>query len=176
LRLGTLVPINIEVPMEYLLSQDKIVVFEICLHRKSPMLYRPALHGNWNALSFARRALKDKFSTPTVPLTVVLPNRQVFLLDLYIGIKVFFSNTFSWNTIFFTHNYMKKTAISFPTFVIQKTTRAQHNYVHIYFYKILPKSDSYFHHMGINLFILPGKVCVLLREFSECSRLLNNIL
>jgi len=29
--------------------------------QQKPMLYRPALHGNWNALSFARRALKDKF-------------------------------------------------------------------------------------------------------------------
>jgi hypothetical protein len=45
------------------------------------MLYRPALHGNWNALSLARRALKDKFPTPTVPFTAVLPNRQVFLPD-----------------------------------------------------------------------------------------------
>jgi hypothetical protein len=44
------------------------------------MLYRPALHGNWNAPSLARRALKDKFPpTPTVPLTTVLQNRQVFL-------------------------------------------------------------------------------------------------
>ena len=74
LRLGTLVPMNIEVPTKYPLSQDRIVVFEIRLHSKSPMLYRPALHGNWNALSFARRALKDKFSTPTVPLTTVLQN------------------------------------------------------------------------------------------------------
>jgi len=46
LRLGTLVPINIEVPTKYPLNQDRIVVFEIRLHRKSPMLYRPALHGN----------------------------------------------------------------------------------------------------------------------------------
>jgi hypothetical protein len=45
------------------------------------MLYRPALHGNWNALSIARRVLKDKFLTPTVPLTAVLQNRQVFLPD-----------------------------------------------------------------------------------------------
>jgi hypothetical protein len=45
------------------------------------MLYRPALHGNWNALSLTRRALKEKFPTPTVPLTAVLQNRQVFLLD-----------------------------------------------------------------------------------------------
>jgi hypothetical protein len=45
------------------------------------MLYRPALRGNWNALGLARRALNDKFPTPTVPLTTVLQNRQVFLLD-----------------------------------------------------------------------------------------------
>jgi hypothetical protein len=32
-------------------------------------------------LSLARRALKDKFPTPTVPLTAMLPNRQVFLPD-----------------------------------------------------------------------------------------------
>ena len=81
LRLGTLVPINIEVPTKYPLSEDRIVVFEIRLHSKSPMLYRPALNDNWNALSLARRALKDKFPTPTVPLTTVLQNRQVFLKD-----------------------------------------------------------------------------------------------
>jgi hypothetical protein len=46
LRLGTLVPMNIEVQTKYPLSQDRIVVFEIRLHNKSPMLYRPALHGN----------------------------------------------------------------------------------------------------------------------------------
>ena len=68
LRLGTLVPMNIEVATKYPLSQDRIVVFENRLHSKSPMLYRPALHGNWNALSLTRRALKDKFPTPTVPL------------------------------------------------------------------------------------------------------------
>ena len=60
LRLGTFVQMNIEVPAKYPLSYDKIVVFEIRLHSKSPMLYRPALHGNWNALSLARRALKEK--------------------------------------------------------------------------------------------------------------------
>jgi len=77
LRLGTLVPINIEVPTKYQLShEDRIVVFENRLHSKNPMLYRPALHDNWNALSLVRRALKDKFPTPTVPLTTVLPNRQ----------------------------------------------------------------------------------------------------
>jgi hypothetical protein len=73
---------NIEVPTKYQLSHnDRIVVFEIRLHNKSPMLYRPALHGNRNALSLARRALKDKFPTPTVSLTTVLPNHHVFLPD-----------------------------------------------------------------------------------------------
>ena len=81
LRLGTLVPMNIEVPTKYPLSQDRIVVFEIRLRNKSPMLNRPALQCNWNAFSFARRALKDKFPTPTVPFTTVLHNRQVFLPD-----------------------------------------------------------------------------------------------
>jgi len=58
----TIVPMNIEVPTKYPLSQnDRIVVFEIRLHSESPMLYRPGLHGNWNALSLAGRALKDKF-------------------------------------------------------------------------------------------------------------------
>jgi len=46
------------------------------------MLYRPVLHGNSNALSLTRSALKDKFPTPTVPLTTVLQNRQVFLPGL----------------------------------------------------------------------------------------------
>jgi hypothetical protein len=46
LPLWTLVPMNIEVPMKYPLSQDRIVVFEIRLNSKSPILYRPALHGN----------------------------------------------------------------------------------------------------------------------------------
>jgi len=46
MRLGTLVPINIEVPTKYPVIQDRIVVFEISLHSKSPMLYRPALHDN----------------------------------------------------------------------------------------------------------------------------------
>jgi len=78
----TVAPMNIEVPTKYPLSHnDRTVVLEIRLHSESPMLYRPALHGNWYALSLARRALKDKFSTPTIPLTTVLPNRQVFLPD-----------------------------------------------------------------------------------------------
>ena len=76
------VPMNVEVPTKYPPSHnDGIVVSEKRLHSESPMLYRPALHGNWNALSLARRALKDKFPTPTVPLTAVLSNRQVFLPD-----------------------------------------------------------------------------------------------
>jgi hypothetical protein len=72
---------NIEVPTKYPLSHDGIVVFEIRLHSKSPMLYRPALHANLYALSLARRALKDKFPMPTVPLTTILQSRQVFLPD-----------------------------------------------------------------------------------------------
>jgi len=47
LRLDTLVPMNIEVPTKYQVSHnDRIVVFENRLHSESPMLYRPALHGN----------------------------------------------------------------------------------------------------------------------------------
>jgi hypothetical protein len=46
LQLETLVPMNIEVPTKYPLSQDRNVVFEICLHGKSPILHRPAFHGN----------------------------------------------------------------------------------------------------------------------------------
>jgi len=74
---------NIEVPGKYLPSHnDRIIVLEIRLHSESPMLHRPALCGNWNALSLARMApLKEKFLTPTIPLTAVLPNRQVFLPD-----------------------------------------------------------------------------------------------
>ena len=75
---------NIEVPTKYPLSLDRIVVFETRLHSESPMLYRPAPHGNGNALSLARGVLKDKFPTPTVPLTAVLPNRQYFCRTLYI--------------------------------------------------------------------------------------------
>ena len=46
LKIGTLVPMNIEVPTKYQLSQDRIIVFKNRLHSKSPMLYRPELHGN----------------------------------------------------------------------------------------------------------------------------------
>jgi len=46
LLLETLVLMNIEVLTKYPLCQDRIVVFEIHLHSKSLMLYRPALHGN----------------------------------------------------------------------------------------------------------------------------------
>ena len=78
----TVVPMNIEVPTKYPLSHNaRIIILEVRLHSESPMLYRSALHGNWNALSLARKALKDKFPTPTVPLTAVFPNRQVFLPD-----------------------------------------------------------------------------------------------
>jgi hypothetical protein len=47
LRLGTLVPMNIEVPTKYHLShKDKIVIFEDRLHSENPILYRPALNDN----------------------------------------------------------------------------------------------------------------------------------
>jgi hypothetical protein len=47
LPLGTLIPMNIELPTKYQQSpNDTIVVFENHLHTKSPMLYKPALHGN----------------------------------------------------------------------------------------------------------------------------------
>jgi hypothetical protein len=47
LRIRTLVPMNTEVPSKYqLIHNDRIVVFKNRLHNKSPMLYRPALHGN----------------------------------------------------------------------------------------------------------------------------------
>jgi hypothetical protein len=81
LRLVTLVPMNIEVPTKYSLRPDRIVVFGIRLYSKSPMVCRPALYGNSNALSLARKALMDKFPTPTVSLRTVLQNRQVFLPD-----------------------------------------------------------------------------------------------
>ena len=43
----TVVPMNIEVPAKYPLSHnDRIFVLAISLHSESPMLYRPALHGN----------------------------------------------------------------------------------------------------------------------------------
>ena len=85
---NTVVPMNIEVPMKYPLSHnDRIVVLEIRLHGESPMLYRPALRGNWNALSLTRRVLNDKFPTPTIPLTAVLTNRQVFLLTFVVSFK-----------------------------------------------------------------------------------------
>ena len=80
--MDTGIPINIEVPTKCPLSHnDRIVILEKRLQSESPMLYRPALHDNWNALSLARKALKGKAPTPTFPLTAVLPNRQVFLPD-----------------------------------------------------------------------------------------------
>jgi len=78
----SVVLVNIELLTKYPLSHnDRIVVLEIRLHSEISMLYRIDIHGNWNALSLARRALKDKFPTPTIPLRAVLPNRQIFLPD-----------------------------------------------------------------------------------------------
>jgi hypothetical protein len=45
------------------------------------MLYKQALHGNWNALRLAITALKEKFPKSTVPLTDVLKYSQVFVPD-----------------------------------------------------------------------------------------------
>jgi len=108
LRLGTLVPMSIEVPTKYPLSQDRIVVFEIRLHSQSPLLYKPSLHDNWNSLSLARRALKDKFPTPTVPLTTVLQNRQVFLPDPVLSTLLLVSKKFS------LQNHVPATALLLP--------------------------------------------------------------
>jgi hypothetical protein len=45
--MDTVVPMEIEVPTKYPPSHnDKMAVLEIRLHSESPMLYRPALHGN----------------------------------------------------------------------------------------------------------------------------------
>jgi hypothetical protein len=70
---------NMKMPTKYPLRHDRIVFLEIRLHSESPMLYRPALHGN--ALSLARRALKGKFPTPTVPL---VPHRQRYLRTTFL--------------------------------------------------------------------------------------------
>jgi hypothetical protein len=37
---------NIEVPTKHPMNYDRIVVFENRLHSETPILYRPALHGN----------------------------------------------------------------------------------------------------------------------------------
>ena len=82
---------NIELPTKYPLSHNaRTAVLEIRLHIESLMLYRPALHGNWNALSLARKALKDKFPKPAIPLTAVLPNNQVFLPGMELKLHAFF--------------------------------------------------------------------------------------
>jgi len=71
---------NIEVPKKYPLSHnDRIVVLEIRLHSESPMLYRPALHGNWNVLSLARRVLKEKIPYANDSTHRFVANRPVFL-------------------------------------------------------------------------------------------------
>jgi len=66
------------------------------------MIYRPALHGNWDALSLARRALKDKFPTPKIRLTAVLLNRQAFLPHPVVYGEVLRDDlnvvTWNWNT------------------------------------------------------------------------------
>jgi hypothetical protein len=84
------------------------------------MLYRPALHVNWNALSFARGVLKYNFPTLTVQLATVLQNRQVFLPDpvyhlhLYKGYKCFLFNS---EILFFSFysRVLETEFISFPS-------------------------------------------------------------
>ena len=108
--MDTVVPMNIEVPTKQPVSHnDRIVVLEIRHHSESPMLYRPALRGNWSALSLARRALKDKFSTLTVPLTAALPNRQVFVP----------------NPIFIHLSFLHKTGSNNPLGVNKNTDKIQ---------------------------------------------------
>jgi hypothetical protein len=46
-------------------------------------------------LSLARRELKDKFPTPTIPLTAVLPNCQAFLPDPVYRLSVYYGRFFS---------------------------------------------------------------------------------
>jgi len=57
------------------------------------MLYRPALHGNWNALSLARRALKDKF------------RRQRFHSQLFCKIVRYFCRTL-YNQVSDTYTFI----------------------------------------------------------------------
>jgi hypothetical protein len=76
LRLGTLVPVNIEVPTKYPLSQDRIVVFEYVSTAEARCSTEQRSISTQMLLSLARRALKDKFPTPTVPQTTVLQNCQ----------------------------------------------------------------------------------------------------
>jgi len=121
LRLGTLVPMNIEVPTKYSLSQNRIVVFEIRLHSKSPMLYRPALHGNWNALSLARRALKDKFSTPTVPLRLFCKIVKYFCRTLYIYTDTLYYFLYQKNSSNFLTNINARIFDKFSILIFQKS-------------------------------------------------------
>jgi hypothetical protein len=115
LWLGILALIYIEVPTKYPLSQDRIV-FENHLHSESPMLYGPALHGNWNAFSLARRALEDKFPMPTIPLTTVLKIRQVFLPDPVLKIMYIRSTVIS-TSLYFSTLVCKFTSFTFPFYI-----------------------------------------------------------
>jgi hypothetical protein len=49
--------------------------------QQNPVALQTSAPWQLKRLSLARRALKDKFPTPTVSLTTVLQNRQVFLPD-----------------------------------------------------------------------------------------------
>jgi hypothetical protein len=76
-------------------------------------------------LSFAKRALKDKFPTPTVPLTTVLQNRQVFLPDpvlLMVIIDVLDKNINTaykiWNTLEQIKLNVSLSFVSLNTFIL----------------------------------------------------------
>jgi hypothetical protein len=82
----TLFPMNIEVPTKYQLSHnDRIVVFVNGLHSENPMLYRPTLHGNCNALGLVRRA--SRTNSP----------RQQFHSQLCYQIVRYFCRTLYYN-------------------------------------------------------------------------------
>ena len=81
---------NIEVTMKYPLSQnDRIVVFEIRLHSERLMLYRPALHGNWNALSLAQRQIPHANSSTHN----CVAKSSVFLPDPVHRLSVYYRNS-----------------------------------------------------------------------------------
>jgi hypothetical protein len=74
---------NIEVPTKYPLSRDRIVVFIYVSTAKARCSTDQRSMATEMLLSPTRRALKDKFPTPTVPLTTVLKIVRYFCRTLY---------------------------------------------------------------------------------------------
>jgi hypothetical protein len=68
--------------IRWVTTESLCLKYVIHLHSESPMLYRPTLHGNWDALSLARRILAGKF-----------PTRQRFHLQLCCQIVRYFCRT-----------------------------------------------------------------------------------